>query len=297
MISLSQASNNIWTDTILAQFTDDKVYVVQTNTKVIERCLLMTTDPGDLVPRPDLRQRHHRLRRGAVGPALDHVRHVARGPRPGAHPAHGRQVPLLPAGRFAGRREEGDGAQRTIQRIWRGDASRCDCDDDGGHPQGLRLQARARTSPSSPSPTTRRSTPSTRAGRSSLNRCASRSTRLLGKDWEEWQVPREAAARPGRSARTCKSLRCTRMVAGRVATARPRSTRPSRAAPRPKPSTTSPTRTTSGCASPVRSPWKACRRTGCLSTDDPSTGSGQGSTISEREARKGQDFAPVGSPP
>ena len=33
-----------------------------------------------------------------------------------------------------------------------------------------------------------------------------------------------------------------------------------------------------------------------LPTDDPSTSSGQGSTSSEREARKGQDFAPVGSP-
>ena len=31
---------------------DDKIYVVQTVTKVIERCLLMTTDPGDLVLDP-----------------------------------------------------------------------------------------------------------------------------------------------------------------------------------------------------------------------------------------------------
>jgi hypothetical protein len=30
----------------------DKVYVVQTTTKVIQRCLLMTTDPGDLVLDP-----------------------------------------------------------------------------------------------------------------------------------------------------------------------------------------------------------------------------------------------------
>ena len=29
-----------------------KVYVVQTNTKVIERCILMATDPGDLVLDP-----------------------------------------------------------------------------------------------------------------------------------------------------------------------------------------------------------------------------------------------------
>ena len=41
--------NNLWTDTATGNFTDDKVYVVQTATKVIQRCLLMTTDPGDLV--------------------------------------------------------------------------------------------------------------------------------------------------------------------------------------------------------------------------------------------------------
>ncbi len=43
---------NIWTDTGSGNFTDDKIYVVQTNTKVIERCLQMTTDPGDLVLDP-----------------------------------------------------------------------------------------------------------------------------------------------------------------------------------------------------------------------------------------------------
>jgi adenine-specific DNA-methyltransferase len=43
---------NVWTDTQTGAFTEDKVYVVQTNTKVIERCLLMTTDPGDLVLDP-----------------------------------------------------------------------------------------------------------------------------------------------------------------------------------------------------------------------------------------------------
>ena len=43
---------NIWTDTITGSFTDTKAYVVQTNVKVAERCLLMTTDPGDLVLDP-----------------------------------------------------------------------------------------------------------------------------------------------------------------------------------------------------------------------------------------------------
>lgn len=36
---------NIWNDTRLTE----KIFVVQTATKIIERCLLMTTDPGDLV--------------------------------------------------------------------------------------------------------------------------------------------------------------------------------------------------------------------------------------------------------
>jgi len=44
--------SNIWTDTGTGSFTEDKVYVVQTNSKVIERCVLMTTDPGDLVLDP-----------------------------------------------------------------------------------------------------------------------------------------------------------------------------------------------------------------------------------------------------
>jgi len=41
--------NEVWQDTITGSFTDAKEYVVQTNTKVIKRCILMTTDPGDLV--------------------------------------------------------------------------------------------------------------------------------------------------------------------------------------------------------------------------------------------------------
>ncbi|MCF3578537.1 site-specific DNA-methyltransferase [Planktothrix agardhii] len=44
-----QQIGNIWTDTLTGSFTDEKLYIVQTNIKVIERCLLMTTDPGDLV--------------------------------------------------------------------------------------------------------------------------------------------------------------------------------------------------------------------------------------------------------
>ena len=43
---------NIWTDTGTGSFTDDKIYIVQTPSKLIERCMLMVTDPGDLVLDP-----------------------------------------------------------------------------------------------------------------------------------------------------------------------------------------------------------------------------------------------------
>jgi len=44
-----QSLNNIWVDTLGAT---DIIYVVQTSPKVIERCILMSTDPGDLVIDP-----------------------------------------------------------------------------------------------------------------------------------------------------------------------------------------------------------------------------------------------------
>lgn len=44
--------SNLWSDTSTGSFTDSKIYVVQTNVKVIERCILMATDPGDLVLDP-----------------------------------------------------------------------------------------------------------------------------------------------------------------------------------------------------------------------------------------------------
>lgn len=43
--------NNLWTD-VGSSLAGDKVYVVQTSARVIERCLLMASDPGDLVLDP-----------------------------------------------------------------------------------------------------------------------------------------------------------------------------------------------------------------------------------------------------
>jgi adenine-specific DNA-methyltransferase len=44
--------NAVWLDTGVSGFSSDKLYVVQTLPEVIQRCILMTTDPGDLVLDP-----------------------------------------------------------------------------------------------------------------------------------------------------------------------------------------------------------------------------------------------------
>ncbi|MCC7510010.1 MAG: site-specific DNA-methyltransferase [Planctomycetes bacterium] len=44
--------DNVWNDTAISGFGRKKQYVVETAAKVVERCILMTTDPGDLVLDP-----------------------------------------------------------------------------------------------------------------------------------------------------------------------------------------------------------------------------------------------------
>jgi adenine-specific DNA-methyltransferase len=44
--------NNLWDDVRAGGFGAAKIYVVQTNTDVVARCAMMTTDPGDLVLDP-----------------------------------------------------------------------------------------------------------------------------------------------------------------------------------------------------------------------------------------------------
>ena len=44
--------SNQWTDTQTGGYAETRYYVVQTTVKVIQRCILMTTDPGDLVLDP-----------------------------------------------------------------------------------------------------------------------------------------------------------------------------------------------------------------------------------------------------
>lgn len=40
---------NVWDDTVISGFGSQKLYVVATSPKVVERCISMTTDPGDIV--------------------------------------------------------------------------------------------------------------------------------------------------------------------------------------------------------------------------------------------------------
>ncbi len=44
--------NAAWMDTVISGFGTEKSYIVQTIPRVIQRCILMTTDPGDLVLDP-----------------------------------------------------------------------------------------------------------------------------------------------------------------------------------------------------------------------------------------------------
>lgn len=44
--------HNTWTDTLVGSFHEPRRYVVETSPKVIQRCLIMVTDPGDLIIDP-----------------------------------------------------------------------------------------------------------------------------------------------------------------------------------------------------------------------------------------------------
>ena len=106
---------NIWLGTGERGFTGEKLYAVQTATEVIERCILMTTDPGDLVFDPTC------VREGTRVWVMD----------PSAIPPQARgQSPLLSPRRrgdrkspspFTGRVREGVYSLRPIETIQPGE--------------------------------------------------------------------------------------------------------------------------------------------------------------------------------
>ena len=50
--SIASPIDNVWSDTGIAGFASQKRYVVETTSTVVQRCMLMCTDPGDLVLDP-----------------------------------------------------------------------------------------------------------------------------------------------------------------------------------------------------------------------------------------------------
>ena len=74
---------------------DPKVYVVQTSNKIIERCLLLTTDPGDLVLDPTCGSGTTAYVAEKWGAPLDYLRHLPRCHHAGQAAPDDRQLRLL----------------------------------------------------------------------------------------------------------------------------------------------------------------------------------------------------------
>ena len=168
--------------------------------KVIERCLLMTTDPGDLVLDPTCGSGTTAVRRRAVGPALDHDRHVSR-------VALALARTRLMAARFPyylladspGRRREGGRAHRP--------ASPPDCQPIGRRcPQRLRLQARAARHAEVDRPEPGHQRGHDARGRSTPRSPGTPSTEMLFD--QPYEDPRRSAS-PARSrSRACRRTGC-----------------------------------------------------------------------------------------
>ena len=97
MISLLFRLDNIWADTCRALSVNQSICRSDTSRS---HPTLHADDHRPRRPglRPDLRQRHDRLRSGAVGPALDHLRHLARGHHAGQAAADDGRLRLLRTG-------------------------------------------------------------------------------------------------------------------------------------------------------------------------------------------------------
>ena len=238
--------NNIWTDTQLAVSRQTK-YMWSRRTKVIERCMLMTTDPGDLVLDPTCGsgttayvaeqwgRRWITIDTSRVAIALARTRLMA-----GRYPyyilsdsAEGRKEAEVDR-HSAARPAPGDRRRHQKRLRLRTSAAR--------HAQSHRQQRRDRRNPRP-------------AGKLRWKNCGPRST-SCEKKWEEWEIPRQANVRV---------WTCERGVSPNIGTcaanASPKSTPPSPAAPTPNCSTTSPTKTTNACGSPAPSLSKASPRT------------------------------------
>ena len=287
---------NIWDDTRTGGFGEDKIYVVQTVSKVIERCLLMTTDPGDLCLDPTCGsgttayvaeqwgRRWITCDTSRVALALARTRLMA-----AKYPYYlladspdgaKKEMEIFGSGLFGettnvvaamtmGDIRKGFVYKRVPHVTLKSIANNDEID-------AIHARWWAQLEPL----------------RADLNAA-------LGQAWEEWQVPRELpAAKTFEVSETSKVWAdAIRLHAAFWQARRDRQAQIDASIARRA-------ETETLCDQPYEDN-KRVRVSGpftveslsphrVLSPDDPSAGSGQGSTISEREARKGQDFAPGG---
>ena len=275
---------NVWTDTQTSGFGADRLYVVQTSPKVIERCLLMTTDPGDLVLDPTCGsgttafvaeqwgRRWITIDTSRVALALARARIMGakypwylladspEGQKRSRGDAHGtldaadprRHPPRLRLPARAPHHAQGDRQQHRDRR------------DLGAHAAGRRGRARRLNAALAGHAVPFKVTTGGRAGKQ-IDFTATGEVELPSGEiapangFMEWEIPREAP-----DGWPDEAEGGARKNSGRRASpARARSTPRSRPRPSTNISTTSPTRTASACASPGRSRSRACRRTAC----------------------------------
>jgi very-short-patch-repair endonuclease/DNA modification methylase len=82
--------SNLWDDTVTSGFAAPKLYAVQTNPLPVQRCLLMTTDPGDFVLDPTCVRRGTRVLTPLNPPASGGRTSPAEGSANGPSPLAGR---------------------------------------------------------------------------------------------------------------------------------------------------------------------------------------------------------------
>lgn len=221
----------------------DQVYVVQTNTEIVKRCILMTTDPGDLVLDPTcgsgttayVAERWGRrwitIDTSRVALALARTRLMAS------------QFPYYLLANSA----EGRAREQELT----GAAANYAAPPSGDIKQGFVYKRIPRI------------TSSTIANNEEIDvihahwqermePLRAQLNQLLGMSWEEWEIPRDLDASPPHM--HILPPTCSRSGGMRGASGSGRSTHRLRGARIRRRSTISPMRTTSGCASPVPSP-------------------------------------------
>ena len=238
--------NNFWSDTASGSGMG-KIYVVQTNVKVIQRCILMTTDPSDLVLDPTCGagttasvaeqwgRRWITIDTSRVALALARTRLMS-----ARYPYY-----------YLADSPDGRTKEQAVSGKIHSDLPTCNDIRQGFvYERAPRIMLRYIANNPEIDVIWNKWQETLEPLRRELNH-------RLGTDWQEWQVP----TLPRRTGRLrCKT--CTSNTGNPASSASRKSTVPSRKRPSPNCSTTVPTRTSPKSASPDPSPSRACRPIG-----------------------------------